>query len=105
MLVLAYPVWKPVAKRVKWFVILTNIGQDSLRRFGLRTDQIGQSTSLRRTESELSAELAKIQGIYNQYLRYAEWKPERVAGKRMLELGPLQQFLVLLSQLHRVLNP
>jgi SAM-dependent methyltransferase len=85
---LAYPVWKPVAKRVKWFVILTNIGQDSLRRFGLRTDQIGQSTSLSRTESELSTELAKIQDIYRQYLRYAEWKPEMAGGKRVLELGP-----------------
>jgi SAM-dependent methyltransferase len=91
VLVLAYPLWKPAAKRVKWFVILTNIGQDSLRRFGLRSGQIGQSSSLSslsRDESGLPTELARIQGIYRQYLRYAEWQPAMLAGKRMLELGP-----------------
>jgi hypothetical protein len=88
VLVLAYPLWKPAAKRVKWFVILTNIGQDSLRRFGIRTDQIGQAGSLRKDESELSPEVARIRGMYAQYLRYADWRPEMAAGKRMLELGP-----------------
>lgn len=88
VLVLSYPVWKPAAKRIKWFVILTNIGQDSLRRFGLRPDQIGQSTSLSRAESDLPSELAKIQKIYRQYLHYADWQMGMLTGKRILELGP-----------------
>src|SRR3989442_641471 len=88
VLVVGYPVWKPAAKRFKWFVVFTNIGQDSLRRFRWRTDQIGQSDSLSKAESELPRELSKIQAIYRQYLRYADWPPEMLAGKRMLELGP-----------------
>ena len=34
------PVWKPAAKRFKWFVVATNIYQDTLRRTGIRRDQI-----------------------------------------------------------------
>jgi hypothetical protein len=91
IVLVAYPIWKPAAKRIKWFVIITNIGQDSLRRFGIKSDQIGQSSSLSsldRDASELPAQVAKIQNIYRQYLHYAEWQPAMMAGKRMLELGP-----------------
>ena len=88
LLVAAYPLWKPAAKRIKWFVILTNIGQDSLRRWGLRSDQIGQSSALQRPESALPAELARIRAIYAQYLRFADLQPEKFSGARVLELGP-----------------
>src|SRR5215472_7167102 len=88
-LVLAgYPVWKPAAKRIKWFVILTNIAQDSVRRMRIRSDQIGQSAGLARSDSILPAELARIRKIYGTYLRYAGWQAETVAGKRVIELGP-----------------
>src|SRR6185369_814325 len=40
---LSLPLWKPTAKRhFKWFVIATNIYQDTLRRAHLRSDQISQ---------------------------------------------------------------
>jgi SAM-dependent methyltransferase len=84
----SYPVWKPFAKRNKWFVIATNIGLDSLRRYGFSSEQIGQNAALSLPESQIPADVKKIQGIYGQYLRYSGWSPAAVAGKRVLELGP-----------------
>jgi hypothetical protein len=84
----SYPAWKPVAKQNKWFVIATNIGQDRLRSWGVIRTQIGQSATLHFPADEISAQLARIEGIYTQYLNYAGWNSETVAGKRVLELGP-----------------
>src|SRR4030095_3598231 len=84
----SYPIWKPFAKRNKWFVIATNIGLDSLRRYGFSSEQIGQNAARSLPESQIPADVKKIQGIYGQYLRYSGWSPAAVAGKRVLELGP-----------------
>jgi SAM-dependent methyltransferase len=84
----SYPIWKPFAKRNKWFVITTNIGLDSLRRYGFSKEQIGQAAVISQPESQIPADVEKIQAIYGQYLRYAGWSSTDVAGKRVLELGP-----------------
>lgn len=88
VIVASYPVWKPFAKRNKWFVIASNVGLDSLRRFGFVSEQIGQNGVISLPESQIPAELKKIQDIYGQYLHYSGWSPTAVAGKRVLELGP-----------------
>jgi SAM-dependent methyltransferase len=87
-IVATYPVWKPFAKRNRWFVIASNVGLDSLRRFGFSSEQIGQDAVISLPESQISAEVKKIRDIYEQYLRYSRWSSATVAGKRVLELGP-----------------
>jgi len=84
----SYPLWKPLAKRNKWFVIATNVGLDSLRRYGLNSGQIGQKAVVSFPESQIPGDVKKIQDIYGQYLHYSGWSPTAVAGKRVLELGP-----------------
>ena len=84
----SYPIWKPFAKRNKWFVIASNVGLDSLRRYGFRSEQIGFDAVISLPASQIPADVKKIQGIYGQYLRYSGWSPTAVAGKRVLELGP-----------------
>lgn len=84
----SYPVWKPLAKQSKWFLIATNVGQDTLRRWGIRSTQIGQSATLHFPADEIPTEIQRIDRIYSQYLQYAGWARETVAGKRILELGP-----------------
>jgi SAM-dependent methyltransferase len=84
----SYPAWKPLAKRHSWFLIATNIGADSLRRIGWISGQIGQAAVLNPPESGLERDVAKTRGIYQSYLCYAGWKDARIAGKRILELGP-----------------
>ena len=88
LLLFSYPLWKPFAKRQKWFVIATNIGMDSLRRAGWQSGQIGQPAVLSPPESGLAREVTRSWEIYANYLRYAGWDNRKVAGKRMLELGP-----------------
>ncbi len=88
IIVASYPVWKPFAKRNKWFVIASNVGLDSVRRFGLRSEQIGQDAVISLPESQIPAAVRNIQHIYGQYLRYCGWAPTAVAGRRILELGP-----------------
>ena len=88
VIVASYPIWKPFAKRNKWFVIATNVGLDSLRRYGLSSEQIGFKAVISLPESQIPVDVEKIQGIYGQYLRYAGWSHADVAGKRVLELGP-----------------
>jgi SAM-dependent methyltransferase len=84
----SYPLWKPYAKRNKWFVIAGNVAQDSLRRYGLSSRQIGQRSTIAMPESEIPASLSKIRSIYEQYLRHSGWDAASVAGKRVFELGP-----------------
>jgi SAM-dependent methyltransferase len=84
----AYPIWKPLAKRNKWFLIAGNMAQDSLRRYGLTSRQIGQHAQITWQESNTSSELKRMHSVYRQYLIYAGWSPETVRGKRILELGP-----------------
>jgi SAM-dependent methyltransferase len=78
----------PAAKRSRWFLIANNIGQDTLRRWGISNTQIGQNATLHFPEAQIPAQIQRIASIYNQYLRYAGWTRESVAGKRILELGP-----------------
>jgi SAM-dependent methyltransferase len=88
IIVASHPIWKPFVKRNKWFVVASNVGHDSLRRYGFRTDQIGQKAVATLPESQIPADVKKIQGIYGQYLRYSGWSTSTVVGKRVLELGP-----------------
>ena len=88
LVVFSYPLWKPFAKRQKWFLIATNMGMDSLRRAGWQSGQIGQPAVLNPPESGLAREVDRTREIYANYLRYAGWDKRQVAGKRILELGP-----------------
>jgi SAM-dependent methyltransferase len=87
-ILLAYPAWRPLAKRHSWVVIATNIGADSLRRIGWVSGQIGQASALNPPESGLARDIAKTRAIFQSYLSYAGWKESQIAGKRILELGP-----------------
>lgn len=88
IIVLSYPFWKPYAKHYKWFVIATNVAQDSLRRYGFVSRQIGQSANLTWPESKIPGEIQRIRSTYDQYLRYADWTTTAVKGTRIIELGP-----------------
>lgn len=84
----SYPIWKPFAKRNKWFLIASNVGLDSIRRYGFSSEQIGQNAVISLPDSQISSEVKKIQDIYGQYIRYSGWSPSTVVGRRVLELGP-----------------
>ena len=81
------PLWKPYAKRWKWFVVSTNVYQDMLRRTGLKQDQIGQG-SFERPLAEVPAALRRIDDLFTGTLRHAGVSPDDLAGRSVLEVGP-----------------
>src|SRR4051812_46013262 len=82
------PVWKPVAKRFKYFVVATNVYQDFLRRSGLRRDQISQPDYAALAESELPAYLHRINSTFADYQKYGQLTEPRLRGRQVLEVGP-----------------
>jgi SAM-dependent methyltransferase len=82
------PAWKPAAKRFKYFVVATNIYQDLLRRSGIRAGQIGQDDSRVLPDTEIPGYLNRINTTFDAYQKYGELSPERVRGRRVLEVGP-----------------
>jgi SAM-dependent methyltransferase len=71
-----------------WFLIATNVWQDSLRRIGWVSGQIGQRYALYPPDSRVPQDIARAQGIYRNYVKYAGWDDSQLTGKRFLELGP-----------------
>jgi SAM-dependent methyltransferase len=72
-----------------WFLIATNVWQDSLRRIGWVSGQIGQRYALYPLDSRrIPQDIARAQEIYRNYIKYAGWEESQIAGKRFLELGP-----------------
>jgi SAM-dependent methyltransferase len=87
--VLSYRLWANAARRhSKWFLVATNIGQDSLRRFRLKSGQIGQDESIQRDNSHLPVDLKNINLTYRRYVDAAGLNPEKIRGMTVLELGP-----------------
>jgi hypothetical protein len=83
-----YPVWKPAAKRFKWFVVATNMYQDVIRRSHLSTDQIGNPYTAIPEESELPDYLKRVDRQYSDYLDRLGLSPADLQGKTVLEVGP-----------------
>jgi len=84
----AYAVLKPVVRQNRWFVIASNVALDSLRRVGVKSDQIGQETFATPPDSAIPAHLARMRSVYSQFLKYSGRTTDQVAGSRVLELGP-----------------
>jgi hypothetical protein len=82
------PIWKPVAKRFKWFVVATNIYQDTLRRTGLRTDQISQPDFSTLPDNEIPEYLSRINNTFADYEHYGELNANAMRGAHVLEVGP-----------------
>ncbi len=83
MLVIALatlPLWKPAAKRFKYFVVATNVYQDLLRRSGLRRDQISQPDYAALEQTEVPAYLQRINSTFTAYQRYGGLDTDRVRG-------------------------
>jgi SAM-dependent methyltransferase len=83
-----YPAWKGLVRQNRFFVIASNIGSDSLRRIRIRSGQIGQETLTSPPTSQIPAQVARMRGVYERYLRYSGLSRADVARKRILELGP-----------------
>jgi len=81
-------IWKPIAKRSKWFIVATNVYQDLLRQTHLRADQIGQGEGSRRTAADVPRDLDAIDKTFDGYLRYSGLSGATLGSKRVLELGP-----------------
>jgi SAM-dependent methyltransferase len=88
LLAATLPIWKPAAKRFKWFVIATNVYQDTLRRVGLRRDQISQPDYAALSEAEVPAYLERIDRTFNDYVTYAHESGGTLRDARVLEVGP-----------------
>lgn len=86
--VLTLPAWKPAAKRFKWFVVATNIYQDTLRRTGIRNDQISQPDYGALPVSAVPAYLNRVNSTFDDYVKYGGLDERRVRGARILEVGP-----------------
>jgi len=81
---LSFPLWKPIAKKSKWFIVATNIYQDGLRRLNLRADQIGGEPS----GSFDPRQLKLIGDTFDHYMKYSGLTRETLKGQRVLEIGP-----------------
>ncbi len=88
LVVVTFPVWKPAAKHFKWFVVATNIYQDTLRRTGLRRDLIGQPDYGTIPLSEVPAYLRRINTTFADYVKYGGLDASRLRGASVLEIGP-----------------
>lgn len=86
--VVTLPVWKPVAKRLKWFVVATNIYQDTLRRTGVRNDLIGQPDYAALPLTDVPAYMQRINTTFADYVKYGGLDTARLRGARVLEVGP-----------------
>ena len=75
-------------RRSKWVVVASNVFQDSLRRAGLRADQIDQDDGDRRTQADVPPALKRVAGTFDTYLRHLPVEAQRLAGTRVLEVGP-----------------
>ena len=84
-LLLSYRVWKPYARKYKWFLVATNIGQDSLRRFGLLKTQIGDNQGGARRDL---TEAERAEATFRNYQAYAGVNREAITGKDVFEVGP-----------------
>ena len=84
LVLLAFPLWKPIAKKSKWFIVATNIYQDALRRMHLKSDQIGGEPVV---DSDL-ADLRQIDRTFERYLKYSSLTRETLKDKTVLEIGP-----------------
>jgi len=83
------PLWKPAAKRhFKWFVISTNIYQDTLRRAGLRSDQINQPDYSLHPASDVPIYIDRANSTFARYQTYGGLTDQRLQGARVLEIGP-----------------
>ena len=85
---LTLPAWKPAAKRVRWVVIASNLCNDTLRRVGLRSDQIGQPDYADLSLSEVPKYLARIDATIAGYEKYGGLSPAVLRDKQVLEIGP-----------------
>ena len=84
---LAYPLWKPMVRGQRWFIIASNVGLNSLRKMGVKQDQIGQSDEAP-PDSQIAPTVQRMHRVYDNYLRYSGMPKESVPGKKVLELGP-----------------
>jgi len=85
---LTLPLWKPAAKRVRWVIIASNLCNDTLRRVGMRTDQIGQPDYAALPLSEIPTYLGRINQTVAGYEKYGGLSPAELRGKNVLEIGP-----------------
>jgi SAM-dependent methyltransferase len=81
---LTIPLWKPIAKKSKWFIIATNMYQDVLRRTHLKADQIGGEPQAGFDPTQLQL----IDNTFNRYLKYSGLTRETLKDKTVLEIGP-----------------
>jgi SAM-dependent methyltransferase len=81
---LTVPLWKPIAKKSKWFIIATNMYQDVLRRTHLKADQIGGEPQAGFDPKQLDL----IDNTFNRYLKYSGLTRETLKDKTVLEIGP-----------------
>ena len=79
------PLWKPVAKKFKWFIVATNIYQDALRRSGLSSVQIGFKQE--RDPAQAAQDLRHINRTFDSYMEHAALTPAALEGKEVLEIG------------------
>jgi len=94
---LSLPLWKPTAKRhFKWFVIATNIYQDTLRRAHLRSDQISQPDFSTHPASDIPSYLNGAKSTFSRYQMYGGLSDDRLRGARVLEIGPGETLAVAL---------
>ena len=75
-------------RRSKWVVVATNMFQDSLRRTGLRSDQIAQDRGEQRTEADVPAAIVRIDRTFTNYVNALPDSARGFAGKHVLEVGP-----------------
>jgi len=82
------PVWKPVAKHWKYFLVATNVYQELLRRAHLVSTQVDEPYTSAKDESQIAADLQAIDSTFAMYQQYLGDGSAAIAGKHVLEIGP-----------------
>lgn len=87
---------KEFAKRSKSAIIAYTIFQNWRARRRFSSGKIESTSGSTHTGKTLEESLAYINQVYDDYIKYSEISPETLAGKRILEIGPGDNFGVAL---------
>jgi SAM-dependent methyltransferase len=87
---------KTIAKRSKWLVIPATIAKDQEARRAAERGVVPSTLGSTHDPLALDQSLGYINAVFDDYLTYGGLTPEGLRGKRVLELGPGDNFAVAL---------
>jgi SAM-dependent methyltransferase len=79
---------KAIAKRSKWLVVAVSIAKDQWARWAARRGPAPSTSGATHESLPVDQSLAYINAVFRDYLRYGQLQCSNLRGRRILELGP-----------------